>query len=405
MAKKNADRYIFVKKGSSYLGVDTIGAQIVSWVVDGLEVMYQGALDSQPGSRKVEPAWKATAKNLFPNPGPMGTENDRFGEPILDENGKWAGKYKLPKDGKNVTYVHNGGLYTMGQHGFAQTEEYKVLSKVEFDERTGRYTAAGSNVVMTITDELNDTLDKYPYKFAHSLVYELGTPLSLKYEAHAQNNDNKPMVAGQGWHPAFKLHGKPSNYRIVITNLVKKPKANCELTEGQMIDIDSEVISGGKTLHFGGIKSVDVTLLYKKPSGEIIEYLTMHTAEPELILWSKAATEAGQENFICIEPWNTPSRMVSQLTTQDKTAKLAKKGAVVVSPAMSAAEKQDIIDYVEQERKLSPIEKQCLLEHLQVEDSVLRASVTVCPEYVRYFAPVKEGYKTLDREDFGEFDR
>lgn len=402
MANKNVGKYIQVHNGEDILTVDTTGAQIVSWVVDGLEVMYQGALDSKLSSSKPEPAWAATAKNLFPNPGPMGSQNDRFGVPVLDENGKEAGRYTLPKEGKVTTYYHNGGVYQMGQHGFAQNEEYKVLSKVVKEGKNGVCRTSGTNVVMTITDELNDTAGKYPYKFAHSIVYDLAKKGGISYEAHAQNNDNKPMVAGQGWHPAFKLHGDPASYVIRIENLKTKDGAKCELTEGQIIKIYDEVISKDASVHYGGIAEADISLYYLTPGKKIVKYLTMHTTEPELILWSRHASQEGQESFIAIEPWNTPSRMISELTTQDKTQGLAKKGAVIVPPAMSASEKQDVVDFVEAEQELSPIEKQCLLEHLQVEDSVLRAKVGINPEYVRYFAPYKELIKGGNGIGFGD---
>ena len=41
-----------------------------------------------------------------------------------------------------------------------------------------------------------------------------------------------------------------------------------------------------------------------------------------------------QDNFICIEPWNTTPRQINKLTTQDKTRDLAygKDSAVVLEP-------------------------------------------------------------------------
>lgn len=397
MSKKNLSRYVQVKNGKDVLTVDTIGAQVVSWKVNGLEVMYQGALDSQDETKPVQPAWAATAKNLFPNPGPMGSENDRFGEPIYNEDGTFSGRHKLQKLGKNTTYFHNGGVYQMGQHGFAQSEEYKVLSKVNLNEHTGIYEAQNSDIVLTITDELNETWDKYPYKFAHSLVYSLTDNGSICYESHAQNNDNKPMVAGQGWHPAFKLHGNPSDYRLEIRNLKKKKgcEESCALQEGQLIDIYTDVISPDKSVHYGGIAEADLVLLYKKPDGNVIEYLSMHTTQPELILWSRKAQEEGQEHFIAIEPWNSPSRIISELTTQDKTEELAKKDAVIVPPARSAYERQQIMaKELEKYGDLTEIERKYiwdqLSEKMQREDSVLRVQVSVNEEYGRYFTPNSE---------------
>ena len=60
------DRYIKLQQGKTTMIVDKVGAQVVSLKIDGVEVMFQGALN--PSNAQ----WKASAKNLFPNPGPVG---------------------------------------------------------------------------------------------------------------------------------------------------------------------------------------------------------------------------------------------------------------------------------------------------------------------------------------------
>lgn len=285
--------------------VDKIGAQIVSFKIDGVEVMYQGALN--PSNSK----WKATAKNLFPNPGPVGTTNDVYGELKTEEydvNGKIE---------DHVIYVHNGGKYHMGQHGFAQSKEFRVGGVTD------------DTCVLSISAKNNQTYTEYPYDYTYYIALGL-EEYGFNYLSCAQNNDTKPMLAGMGWHPAFKLHGNPKNYSLVLKNLVKDEE--CELEENVEYDIYETVILKNKSRRFTGIKSANVVLMYTDENGEKIPYLSMHVEDPILILWSKNAEDDTQEQFICIEPWNTTPRQINNLTTQDKTREIREKGAVIIEP-------------------------------------------------------------------------
>ena len=299
------DRYIKLQQGKTTMIVDKVGAQVVSLKIDGVEVMFQGALN--PSNAQ----WKASAKNLFPNPGPVGN-TDINDEPLeveeYDNNGK-IDKYTV--------YHHNGGKYRAKQHGFAQDEEFKVFGQTE------------NTAFLSISAERNQTYTQYPYNYKYDI--DLGVQEGgFTYKSHVRNIDTKPILAGMGWHPAFALHDDPSRYTIVFKNL--KTDGECEIEEDVEYDIYDSIISNNKSVKFGGIKSVDVVLLYTDDNGEKIPYLSMHSEEPYIILWSKNVTEEGQNHFICIEPWNTTPRQINNLTTQDKTKDLVKKGAVIIEP-------------------------------------------------------------------------
>lgn len=298
------DRYITLKNGNTTMIIDRIGAQIVSLKINGVEVMFQGAL--KPESAQ----WKASAKNLFPNPGPVGTSSPD-GELEVEEydnNGKIE---------KYVVYNHNGGNYRGKQHGFAQDEEFKVFGHTE------------DTCFLSISAERNQTYTQYPYNYKYDIDLSVSEG-GLKYASHVRNMDNKPILAGMGWHPAFMLHDDPSRYSIVFKNLAGDD--TCEIEEGREYEIYDNIISNNKSVKFGGIKSVDVVLVYTDDEGNKVPYLSMHSEEPYIILWSKNATEKGQKQFICIEPWNTTPRQINNLTTQDKTRELVNNGAVIVEP-------------------------------------------------------------------------
>ncbi len=315
-------QFITLKNDKSELVVDLLGAQIVNYKVDGVEIMYQGA--SNPDNSK----WKFSSKNLFPNPGPVGTSNER---------GELSTAMYEVREGvteKHVEYTHNGGIYHMGQHGPIQHKQFKVHGKTE-----------DSCVLGVRADEYS--YNEYPYEFMYFVVLQLEKDGSLTYKTIAQNNDNKAMLAGMGWHPAFALHKQPSKYKIVYKNLKaetnaqiirtvnvdgKPTKVSSPLLPDHEYEIDEGIVKAGKSEQIVGIKSADVVLMYENEDGEKIPYITMHTEEPTLVLWSRPKDNDTQEDFLCIEPWNTTSRQINNLTTQDKTHELKKKGAVVIEP-------------------------------------------------------------------------
>lgn len=285
--------------------IDRVGAQLVSLKIKGVEVMFQGALSPETSQ------WKATAKNLFPNPGPLGKTDSSGRElktEIYDVNGK---------EEKHTLYSHNGGIYHMGQHGFAQSATY--------EDRGGDNL---SSCTMSIrADDM--TYNQYPYDFQYLVSMDVNKN-GLSYMSCVRNNDNKDMLAGMGWHPAFTLQNNPRKYTIKFKNLVKTPE--CDIDPDKEYEIYDSIILKDASVKFEGIISADVVLQYENEDGEKIPYITMHTEEPYLVLWSRHTENEGQENFICIEPWNTTPRQINNLSSQDQTHKLEENGAVIIAP-------------------------------------------------------------------------
>ena len=322
-SKMDENRYLTFASGENSIVIDRIGGQLVSYKVRGVEVLSQGELD--PASSP----WKATAKNLFPNPGQVGgrfqnfakrVDEDRsYAEAMVEELGaeKAVEEYvKSSKNAKEVRYTLNGIPYRISQHGFAQDMEFRVRGKQK------------NGCVLSI-ETSPETLKQYPFRFRYNLGYEIDENGGLQYDASCSNLDDRAIVAGMGWHPAFLLHDKKrvGRYKIIFKNL--KKTADCPIREDEYYPIES-IVEEGKTVSIGGIISADVVLEYVFSDGHTYEYVTMHTEEPRLILWSKPLTDENQDKFICIEPWNTESKVLGNLSVQERTREI--EGANIIEP-------------------------------------------------------------------------
>ncbi len=290
--------------------IDEVGAQIIDCcaVVNGVEVhlMHNGA--TTEGT-----SWNATAKNLFPNPGPvLPKEYDGFDERQIDVlTSLNAG------DDKNKTITHRGGLYRMPQHGIAPLLTFKSM-------------ANGEDYSVLVLQSGDNTTTMFPNKFNFSVITSLlDNALGFSYRMVAENRDTKPMVAGIGWHPSFAMPFGKENYKIVVKN-----NATGKTEEYSAADI----IDKGKATSLKG-GDCELSLIYVEPTTNT-EYLVvkMDTKEKELILWGRNGQNS--DDFVCLEPWNTESRKVSLISkkaymSDDDLYGLRKDGAVILPPDQS----------------------------------------------------------------------
>ena len=290
--------YVVVERGNAQMVIDKVGGQLVSYTINGVEIMYQGALDPE------NHGWAATAKNLFPAPGPVAPKGAEAEVREVEKGGK-----KI----KQTKYTHNGGIYYIEQHGFIQSAEFEVKGKSD-----------GQCLLSVASKGRNN--GEYPYEYRYQVGFEIGDNSELLYGSYATNLDNKPMLAGMGWHPGFKLHDKSEKYYIRLTNVKTAPGS--DIKEGQTFCVKNVLDEGSKILQ--GIISADIELVYQSDDGDV-PYLTLHTDSPVFVMWAK------EDGMICLEPWNTTPRQISKLTTQDKTEELAKEGARIIRPGETEA--------------------------------------------------------------------
>lgn len=332
------NRFVLLQDGDTKAVIDKLGAQIVGLKVDGLPILYEGAMMSNNGK---SPRWGKSAPNLFPNPGPIGKENPKWGElgtkKVVKSNGD---------EETRIKYIINGGIYEMGQHGF--------IKDAIFEEVGVR-----NDYCVLETHANSSTADLFPYDFDYMALFDVKNGGHVSYQTTCVNLDTTPMPGGMGWHPAFVLHDKPQAYKVVFKNL--ECTEDCPLLiknengERTIKEFDGEyLVNSPKATTITGIKSVDAVIVYTDKNGKEIPYLTVHSNEPYLLLWSRK-DDRGEPEFISIEAWNQQPRILSQVTTSDKIRDI--EGAVIVEPK---------------------------------EESTLKVNLSINPEYVKIFSKSNE---------------
>lgn len=238
---------------------DSMGAELKSLkkTTTGAEYMWEGNPEF----------WKRTSPVLFPIVGGL-------------------------RDGK---YLHNGRVYSMGQHGFARDMEFTLKSQ--------------TNKEIWFTLKSNEeTLEKFPYEFVLELGYELSdSTVIVKWKVN--NPSEHEMYFSIGGHPAFRCPlaegAKQSDYRLMFdanevkagilrNGLMSNETADYKLENGYMwitehlFDNDALVIENNQ--------AHKVSLV--KPDGSV--YLTVSFDAPLFGIWSPPGKKAP---FVCIEPW------------------------------------------------------------------------------------------------------
>lgn len=238
--------------------ISTHGAELISMTrkSDGREYIWNA--DSS--------VWKRHAPVLFP----------------------LVGKYK------NNISLFEGREYHLTQHGFARDMEFSVVCESE------------NSVKMTL-NENEESLEKYPFKFALSLIYTLtGNKLSVIWEV--ENTNEREMYFSIGGHPAFVGKSKT----LTGAELIFETGEN-ELTFGLIgsdgyygDETDVLKLTDGKAVVTEDIfdrdalvfEHTDIKKVSLAEDGERIVSVSFDA--PLFGIWS--ATNKGNP-FVCIEPW------------------------------------------------------------------------------------------------------
>ena len=240
--------------------IDSMGAELRSLkkVETGTEYMWEG-----------NPVfWKRTSPVLFPLVGGL----------------------------KNGEYLHEGGRYPMGQHGFARDMQFQLKSQ--------------TNREIWFTLESNEeTLQKYPYEFVLELGYELQeNAVIVKWRV--TNPASGELYFSIGGHPAFRCpileDTKQTDYRIrfdakekvtsgIIKNGLMSDEKEVYTLENGYLPI-TEHLFDKDALVIEEDQAKEVALI--KPDGST--YLTVRFDAPLFGVWSPPGKNAP---FICIEPW------------------------------------------------------------------------------------------------------
>lgn len=248
-----------LKSGGTEIGVNSKGAELYSYKVNGEEFIWEADPEF----------WGASSPVLFPFVGVI-------------------------KDGK---YSFDGKEYEITtRHGFARTEEFEVVEKTD-------------NFLKFKFSSNDETLKKYPFEFDLFLAYEIiGNALEIRYKV--VNRTDGDMYFSLGAHPAFALDVNdeiklndyylefPENetakkYRLNEKGLILDGKAD-GLSDNNRLHI-TETVFDNDAIIFKNLKSEKAVIKNSKNSKELsVDYRGF----PYIAFWSKSKAP-----FLCIEPW------------------------------------------------------------------------------------------------------
>ena len=197
---------------------------------------------------------------------------------------------------RNKEYIYNGKKYSMGQHGFARDMECDLIEKNE------------NNVWYELKSN-EETLKKYPFKFALKIGYEL-VENKIKVKWRVENRDNKTMYFSIGAHPAFLLPTEKREECFIKFN-TNLPLINTGLENG--LANKNNKINGKIETENGYLKickdlfKYDALILENNQVTEIslcmpdkTEFVTVKFRTPLVGIWSPYKEKCP---FVCIEPW------------------------------------------------------------------------------------------------------
>ncbi len=253
---------INLKNAESSLSVDILGAQLGSWKIGDLEYIWQ----RNPNF------WGGSAPILFP---------------IIGE---------LKGPGK--TTVINGKPYKMSIHGFVAGMDFKVVKQSE-------------NAVTLRVEATEETLEKYPFKFALETEYRLSDN-GFSQSFRVINNGKEDMPYFVGAHPGFNLplfegdsfedytvefekEEKDEAYRIDEEGLVDDSRFDNIFQNGRKIPLDHSIFNTG-ALIFQQMNSRSVKLYNKEGRGIRMDY-------PDFSYFGIWQMPNIKPHYLCLEPW------------------------------------------------------------------------------------------------------
>lgn len=253
------DNVISIENQHFSAKIDLKGAQLASLVKKSTNYEYIWQRDPK--------FWTDSAPNLFPIVGHL----------------------------KDNTYQYQQKSYQMPKHGVVRHEPF-LVRKSEAD------------FCQLVFQDTPKSRTAYPFSFTLLIDFKLNES-GLIVDYTIQNQDNKIMPVGLGYHPAFAIDTQ--NYTHEDYEIIFNKKENLDLfglvdnyfglrqknyLAGNMIPLTSSLFDQD-ALIFTNINSETITIKRKTDNW----FLTMETGgAPHLGLWAKSAAP-----YVCIEPWYT----------------------------------------------------------------------------------------------------
>jgi len=256
--------------------VSELGAELNSIILAGKELIWQG--DAR--------WWTGHAPILFPVVGAL-------------------------EDG---SYMHDGSVYSLNNHGFARRSLFTLVKKTE------------RMIVFSLCDS-NDTRNVYPFEFELVVRYKLSSR-SVYTSYQVMNKSSKEMFFSIGGHPAFNCplyqgeifedyeiifndYETAGNHVISENGLVSNEKMPF-FNNTNKIPLDYELFNKHETLVFSNLNSTAATLRScRTGKGVTMDF----TGFPYFAIWTKPGAP-----FVCLEPWHgVDDSPISTGVLRDKT--------------------------------------------------------------------------------------
>jgi len=192
-------------------------------------------------------------------------------------------------------YLHAGREYRLGQHGFARTSEFELVSAGRDSAEFRLVSGEGTRAV-------------YPFDFELRLSYALGAT-GMKHRATVRNTGSGALLFSLGFHPAFNLplgRGRLENHHVLFESPEEPLRwffKDGLMVSGKTASVfeSSRVIALSRGLFEHGpvILRAPRSKSFALVDGSTGESLVLRTGQvPNLALWSKPGAP-----FVCLEPW------------------------------------------------------------------------------------------------------
>jgi galactose mutarotase-like enzyme len=247
---------IRLEAGGSAAEIALVGAEPMSWQIDGRELLWSGDPEH----------WSYRAPILFPVVG-----------------ASLGGALRV-----------DGRLYPMPQHGFARLSTFTLV------EQDG----ASARLRLTATEE---TLARYPFRFFRLDVVVRLAPQSLSLEFEVANLDTREMPYALGFHPAFPwplTAGSRDGHRVVF-----EAEEECTVPEvaaggllarsRRAVPLDGRVLPLDPAMFSEALVFLDArsrAFSFESPDGAAIGMAV--EGFPHLAVWSRPTAP-----FLSLEAW------------------------------------------------------------------------------------------------------
>jgi galactose mutarotase-like enzyme len=193
-------------------------------------------------------------------------------------------------------YDYRGRSYSMQNHGFARSRDFEL----------SRATATSVEFVLR-SDE--GTRAQYPFDFELKISYSL-EERSLSHRFTATNTGTDPMPFSLGGHPGFRCPAFPGERYEDYSLVFEKPEAGeCRMKEGPLLaEKRYPFLEGGTTFRLDKAQFAGSAILLDHLESKSVSLVSPGHGRlvtlgfegfTHMGLWSGA----GDDPFVCIEPW------------------------------------------------------------------------------------------------------